>query len=67
MNELILNAEYFIEDSNESYIMTSNNTNYILHEDDNILIEQDNLANVILISDREKGYIINKCLEDIPF
>ena len=67
MNELILNADYFIEDRNGSYIMTSNDINYILHEDDNILIEQDNLANVIPVSIHEKDYIINKCLEEYPF
>ena len=47
--------------------MTSNDINYILHEDDNILIEQDNLANVIPVSIHEKDYIINKCLEEYPF
>ena len=67
MNDIILNADYFIEGNNGVYTVCSDNSNYILDEDNNVLIEQDNINNKIVISDSKKQYIINKCLEDIPF
>lgn len=66
MNDIILNAEYFIY-SNDDYIVVTNENNYILNVNDNTLIEQDNINNIINISEHDKNYIINRCLDDIPF
>lgn len=64
LDQFILNADDFIYDNTENYTVILNDSMYYLDAEK---LELYNNHNRIEISKEIKDYIIEKCLEDIPF
>lgn len=58
------NADEFIYSNNCDYVVIMNDTTYYLDVEKNLLY---NSYNKIEITEEIRKYIIEKCLEDLPF